>query len=77
MSERFLFVTGHLAFPRLERLLRSQGETPFIWEIWNIGVKVAALMTDPAAPPIVRGACGRPTCSWAGGADRRSIIGER
>ena len=46
MSERFLFVTGHLAFPRLERLLQSLGATPFVWEICNIGVKVAALMTE-------------------------------
>ena len=46
MSERLLFVTGHLAFPRLERLLGSLGETPFVWEICNIGVKVAALMTE-------------------------------
>lgn len=46
MSERFLFVTGHLAHARLERLLRSLGETPFVWEICNIGVKVAALMTE-------------------------------
>ncbi len=46
MSERLLFVTGHLAFPRLERLLQSLGETPFVWEICNIGVKVAALMTE-------------------------------
>jgi dihydropteroate synthase-like protein len=46
MSERLLFVTGHLAYPRLERLLRSLGETPFSWDIANIGVKVAALMTE-------------------------------
>jgi dihydropteroate synthase-like protein len=46
MSERLLFVTGHLAYPRLERLLRSLGETPFRWEIFDIGVKVAALMTE-------------------------------
>ena len=39
MSERLLFVTGHLAFPRLERLLGSLGETPFVWEICNIGVR--------------------------------------
>jgi dihydropteroate synthase-like protein len=46
MSERLLFLTGHLAFPRLDRLLRSMGETPFTWEIRDIGVKVAALMTE-------------------------------
>lgn len=46
MGERLLLVTGHLAYPRLERLMRSLGETPFAWEICNIGVKVAALMTE-------------------------------
>ena len=46
MSERLLFLTGHLAYPRLERLMRSMGETPFGWEICDIGVKVAALMTE-------------------------------
>jgi dihydropteroate synthase len=46
MSERLLFLTGHLAYPRLERIMRSLGETPFAWEIRDIGVKVAALMTE-------------------------------
>lgn len=46
MSERLLFITGHLAYPRLERLLRAMGETPFSWAICDIGVKVAALMTE-------------------------------
>jgi dihydropteroate synthase-like protein len=46
MSERLLLLTGHLAYPRLERLMRSLGETNFSWEVCNIGVKVAALMTE-------------------------------
>lgn len=46
MSERLLFLTGHLAYPRLDKLLRSMGETPFSWEVCDIGVKVAALMTE-------------------------------
>jgi dihydropteroate synthase-like protein len=46
MPERFLFLTGHLAYPRLDRLLRSMGETTFSWEACDIGVKVAALMTE-------------------------------
>ncbi|PZR92181.1 MAG: dihydropteroate synthase [Hyphomicrobiales bacterium] len=46
MSERLLFLTGHLAYPRLERLMRSMGETSFSWQICDIGVKVAALMTE-------------------------------
>jgi dihydropteroate synthase-like protein len=46
MSERLLFLTGHLAYPRLERLMRSMGETSFSWNVCDIGVKVAALMTE-------------------------------
>jgi dihydropteroate synthase-like protein len=46
MSERLLLLTGHLAYPRLERLMRSMGEIPFSWEVRDIGVKVAALMTE-------------------------------
>jgi len=46
MAERLVFLTGHLARSRLERLLTGLGETPFAWEIIDIGVKVAALMTE-------------------------------
>lgn len=46
MRERLLLVTGHLAHARLDRLMRSLGETPFGWEVCDIGVKVAALMTE-------------------------------
>jgi dihydropteroate synthase-like protein len=46
MSERVLLLTGHLAHPRLERLMRSMGETSFSWQVCDIGVKVAALMTE-------------------------------
>lgn len=46
MSERLVFLTGHLARARLEKLLGSLGETEFAWEIIDIGVKVAALMTE-------------------------------
>src|SRR4051812_22998275 len=50
MPERLLFVTGHLAEPRPRRVLEGMGETPFAWEVRNLGVKVAALMT----PEIIR-----------------------
>ncbi|RFC65420.1 dihydropteroate synthase [Fulvimarina endophytica] len=43
--DRILFLTGHLARPRLERLLEGLGDTDFEWEIADIGVKVAALAT--------------------------------
>jgi dihydropteroate synthase len=46
-TERLLFLTGHLAQPRLRRILESLGETPFTWDIVDIGVQVAALMTEP------------------------------
>jgi dihydropteroate synthase-like protein len=46
MSERLLFLTGHLAHPRLERMLDGFGETARDWRIRDIGVKVAALMTQ-------------------------------
>lgn len=46
MAERLVFLTGHLARARLDKLLASLGETDFAWEIIDIGVKVAALMTE-------------------------------
>ena len=45
MPERVLFLTGHLAHGRLERVLAGLGPMPFEWRVHNIGVKVAALMT--------------------------------
>jgi dihydropteroate synthase-like protein len=44
--DRLLFLTGHLAQPRLRRILEALGETPFAWDIADIGVQVAALMTE-------------------------------
>lgn len=46
MSERLLLLTGHLAYPRLEKLMRSMTTTSFSFEVCDIGVKVAALMTE-------------------------------
>jgi dihydropteroate synthase-like protein len=46
MAELLVFLTGHLARARLEKLLAGLGETGFAWEIVDIGVKVAALMTE-------------------------------
>ncbi|MDQ2633526.1 MAG: DUF6513 domain-containing protein, partial [Pseudomonadota bacterium] len=45
MAERLVFLTGHLARARLEKLLAGLGRTEFAWEVVDIGVKVAALMT--------------------------------
>jgi dihydropteroate synthase-like protein len=50
MPEHLVFVTGHLAEPRLRQVLAGLGETAFTWEVRNLGVKVAALMT----PEIIR-----------------------
>jgi dihydropteroate synthase-like protein len=47
MTERILFLTGRLAESRLEKVLQGMGSTPFDWSIFNVGVKVAALMTEP------------------------------
>jgi dihydropteroate synthase-like protein len=45
MAESILFLTGHLARPRLEAVLEGMnGE--FGWKVLDIGVKVAALMTE-------------------------------
>lgn len=46
MAERLLLLTGHLAHPRLVRLMTDLGTLPFSWEVLDIGVKVAALMTE-------------------------------
>jgi dihydropteroate synthase-like protein len=46
MAERILFLTGHLALPRLEKVLHSLGKADFEWSIFDVGVKVAALMTE-------------------------------
>jgi dihydropteroate synthase-like protein len=45
MAERVLFLTGHLARARLEKVMREAGDLGFAWSIVDIGVKVAALMT--------------------------------
>jgi dihydropteroate synthase-like protein len=46
MTERLLFLTGHLAHPRLERMVAGFGEAAQGWRVHDIGVKVAALMTQ-------------------------------
>ena len=46
MAEHILFLTGHLARPRLEKVLASLSDAGFTSSIVDIGVKVAALMTE-------------------------------
>jgi len=43
--EHIVFLTGRLAQPALERVLRGIAEAPFTWEVREIGLQVAALMT--------------------------------
>jgi len=50
MPEHFLFLTGRLALPRLTKMLQAMQPTPFTFDVQDIGVKVAALMT----PDIIR-----------------------
>jgi dihydropteroate synthase-like protein len=47
MKEGILFLTGRLAEKRLEKVLQGMAPTAFDWSIFNVGVKVAALMTEP------------------------------
>ncbi len=46
MPEHILFLTGHLARPRLEKVLARLGDAGFTSSVVDIGVKVAALMTE-------------------------------
>ena len=46
MVEQVLFLTGRLARPRLEKVLAELDPAPFAWTIADMGVKVAALMTE-------------------------------
>jgi dihydropteroate synthase len=45
MPEKILFLTGHLAERRLRRVLTEMAAPEFTWDIRDIGVQVAALMT--------------------------------
>jgi dihydropteroate synthase-like protein len=46
MAERLLFLTGHLAEQRLHKVLATSNDTGADWRVHDIGVKVAALMTE-------------------------------
>jgi dihydropteroate synthase-like protein len=51
MPERILFLTGHLAEGRLRRVLAEMESADLAWDVRDIGVQVAALMTTD----IIRG----------------------
>jgi dihydropteroate synthase len=46
MAEHVIFLTGRLARPRLEKVLAELEPAPFAWTVVDMGVKVAALMTQ-------------------------------
>lgn len=46
MAEKLLFLTGRLAEPRLKSTVSQLGLPADSWRIANIGIKVAALMTE-------------------------------
>ena len=46
MAERILFLTGRLARSRLESVLAKMAPDDFAYEVRDVGVKVAALMTE-------------------------------
>jgi dihydropteroate synthase-like protein len=46
MVERTIFLTGHLARARLEKVLSEIPDLDFEWSVFDVGVKVAALMTE-------------------------------
>jgi dihydropteroate synthase-like protein len=45
MPRNILFLTGHLAEPRVRKILSEMSPTEFSWEVRDIGIQVAALMT--------------------------------
>ena len=46
MTDKFLFLTGKLAQPSLQKVLGQMAPLPFDYEILELGLSVAALMTD-------------------------------
>jgi dihydropteroate synthase-like protein len=46
MADKLLFLTGKLALPSLEKVLDDMVPLPFEYRIHQVGVSVAALMTD-------------------------------
>lgn len=46
MAEKILFLTGKLAEPSLRKVLQEMAPIPFDYQIHQLGLSVAALMTD-------------------------------
>ena len=58
MTDHVLILTGRLAEPRLQRVLQSLAPLEFTWEVRNVGLSVAALMTAGMIERRVRDAGG-------------------
>lgn len=46
MADRLLFLTGHLAERRLNEIVDQLAPKKALWRVHNLGIKVAALMTE-------------------------------
>ncbi len=46
MAETILFLTGKLARPSVEKVLQEMAPLPFEYRVHQLGLSVAALMTD-------------------------------
>ncbi|MCH9766010.1 MAG: dihydropteroate synthase [Alphaproteobacteria bacterium] len=46
MAEKLLFLTGHLAERRLKEIVAALAPKKAAWKVHNLGIKVAALMTE-------------------------------
>ena len=74
--EHIVFLTGRLAQPQLERVLAGIDDAPFTWEVREIGLQVAALMTADMiracrAVSAAAGQCNAPTASSCPALPRR------
>lgn len=63
--EHILFLTGRLAHPSLERVLANMDSPPFTWEVQELGLQVAALMTAD----MIRRRVALPATGVTGGTD--------
>jgi dihydropteroate synthase len=58
MAEKLLFLTGHLAEQRVAQTVETLGLPQGSWRVQNIGIKVAALMTEAIVRNRLKGPIG-------------------
>ena len=78
--EHIVFLTGRLAQPALERVITSIEPPAFTWEVREIGLQVAALMTADMAisssvSPAMRSRTASQSSAMSIGTRRWSMIG--